>query len=602
MNASYFKRFEHRMPGPPRSFSRRRQLVWQFLASVTIGLGLWYLHWRWTATLNPDAPVFSVLVALAETGMFVGTLLFFHDIWRQEDTPPAPAPGTRAEAALDGDGPILVDIFITTYDEDAAIVEPSVIDALAVRAPAGCEVLVHLLDDGQRPEMRRLAERHGIRHHTRPDNRGFKAGNLRNALFESDGDFVVICDADTRLLPAFLEETLGYFRDPRVAWVQTPHWFYDIPEGETWAEWCQRRLGIRSNLLARGLSALTGRDRVGGDPFRSDPGLFFDVIQRRRNRNGASFCCGAGSIHRREALFHDALRQVSRDATRMSKTLRLPRGALTFVRPRLMLQPFRFHVSEDIYTSILLQSDRRAGWKSVYHPAVLARMLSPWSMEAWAAQRLKYAGGTLDILFHDNPLFRRGMPAATRLHYAATFWSYLSSVWLVILLAAPVWALATGSAPLSANPLVFFAHLVPLLVANELALLAGCNGHDVHSGRILSIACIPYNLRALWLALRRRRVEFRPTPKIPLVSPALDHVRPHLALLVTMAAVTVWALVQERWGEGAMGRGFLVANLFWLGWNATALVSLVAMALWRPPAPAERTPRECPNGAVAKAK
>jgi len=326
------------------------------------------------------------------------------------------------------------------------------------------------------------------------------------------------------------------------------------------------------------------------------------VIQRRRNRNGASFCCGAGSIHRREALFHDALRQLSRDAERTVKGLRLSRAALAFVRQRLLLQPFRFHVSEDIYTSILLQSDRKAGWKSVYHPTVLARMLSPWCMDAWAAQRLKYAGGTLDIFLHDNPLFRTGMPLSTRLHYAATFWSYLSSLWLSVLLAAPVWALATGTAPLSANPLVFFAHLVPLLVVNELALLAGCAGHDVHGGRILSIACIPYNLKALWLALRRQRVVFRPTPKIPLVSPALDHVRPHLVLLAAMATVAGWAITRDLSGDSTFGRGFLVANLFWLAWNASALVSLVAMALWRPPSPAERNSKEFPNAAVVEAQ
>lgn len=48
---------------------------------------------------------------------------------------------------------------------------------------------------------------------------------------------------------------------------------------------------------------ISGRERVGGDPFLSDPVVFFDVIQRRRNRNGASFCYGAASFHRREAVF-----------------------------------------------------------------------------------------------------------------------------------------------------------------------------------------------------------------------------------------------------------------------------------------------------------
>src|SRR3712207_7809011 len=37
----------------------------------------------------------------------------------------------------------------------------------------------------------------------------------------------------------------------------------------------------------------------------------FDVILRRRNWANASFCCGAGSIHRREAVMEAALRQWS---------------------------------------------------------------------------------------------------------------------------------------------------------------------------------------------------------------------------------------------------------------------------------------------------
>lgn len=49
---------------------------------------------------------------------------------------------------------------------------------------------------------------------------------------QTSGDFIGICDADTRLFPAILDHTLGYFRNPGVALVQTPQWFYDIPGGE----------------------------------------------------------------------------------------------------------------------------------------------------------------------------------------------------------------------------------------------------------------------------------------------------------------------------------------------------------------------------------
>ena len=38
------------------------------------------------------------------------------------------------------------------------------------------------------------------------------------------------------------------------------------------------------------------------------------------------------------------------------------------------LMPYKFHVSEDIYTSILLHGDKARNWKSVYHPQVESKM------------------------------------------------------------------------------------------------------------------------------------------------------------------------------------------------------------------------------------
>ena len=55
-------------------------------------------------------------------------------------------------------------------------------------------------------------------------NIGFKAGNLQNGIENSSGDLFVILDADARPFPAFLKNTLGYFRKQRVAWVQTCQW------------------------------------------------------------------------------------------------------------------------------------------------------------------------------------------------------------------------------------------------------------------------------------------------------------------------------------------------------------------------------------------
>ena len=581
---TYFKAFENRKPVSSPPMSQQREAVWHVLAATTIGLGLWYLHWRWTESLNPDAMAFSVAVALAETFAFLGTLLFFFDIWREEDTPRQPPATSRQDLGLNDDGQITIDVFVTTFDEDAAIVGPSVQDALSVRVPDNHTVRVHVLDDGDRPSIRRMTENLGASYLRRDNNQGFKAGNIRNALFQTDGDFVVICDADTRLMPDFLMNTLGYFRDQNVAWVQTPHWFYDLPDGLIIADKWARTLGPVGRKMATGWARLTGQTRTGGDPFLSNPAVFFDIIQRRRNRHGASFCCGAGSIHRREAIFQGALRAYRADLDRSHRKTQLPKGGVSAaaLASQVQVQPFRFHVSEDIYTSILLHSDGDRQWRSVYHPDPESRMLSPWSMDAWAMQKLKYAGGTFDILLRANPIFRSGMPWRIKLHYAATFWSYLGTLWMPVLLFAPALSLIFGVAAVEAYSIAFFAHLLPVLLCNELAMSVGCKGHDKSAGSVMWLSSFPLTLRALWLVARGKRPKFPPTPKTPGFRGSYRHVMPNLAILGFFAAAGVFGLWAHATGSETHSASFMIVNLFWLGWNALSVGRIVRAVTWCP--------------------
>lgn len=581
MNPPYFKKYEGRPAPVYAPMGHTREMMWHFLAGITVMLGGWYIWWRWTESLNPDALVFSIVVASAETFSFIGTLVFFHDIWREGDTPQKATPTSRQDAGLDEDhGDILVDVFITTYDEEIAVVEPSVIDALALKLPQNVRAMVHVLDDGNRPEFKELAQKHGANYITRTSNIGFKAGNLKNALFETNGDFVLICDADTRLFSGFLENTLGYFHDPKRAWVQTPHWFYDIPEGETWSAWAARRFGSWARWAGKPLGYITGKSHVGADPFLSDPALFFDVIQRRRNRNGASFCCGAGSIHRREAIFTSALKRKAYAVSLQGR--KLGTQTLGALSRTVELEPYKFHVSEDIYTSMLLQSDETQGWTSVYHPQVEARMLSPWGMDAWASQRLKYAGGTLDIMLRDNPIFMKGMPWRTKLHYLATFWSYIGFFWVTIMLLAPVVSLLTGMAPVQAYSMEFFARFVPVILFNELAMLAACKGHSIQPGRIMSVATLNIQARALWMVLRGKRPQFPPTPKTPLVKGGMRYAMSSVWLLVLMLSSAIFGSVMVWAGADGFTLSLLIVNLFWLSWNMLAVSRIVQAALWQP--------------------
>jgi cellulose synthase (UDP-forming) len=163
-----------------------------------------------------------------------------------------------------------VDVFVTCYNEPVDLVRETVRAAVAIRHPHRTWVL----DDGSSAAMRAMAESLGAGYVVRTIDwvgraRHAKAGNVNNAMFQTDGEFILILDADQVPRPEILDRTLGYFRDPTVAFVQTPQWFYNVPHG---------------------------------DPFGSQAPLFYGPIQQGKDGWNAAFFCGSNAVLRREAL------------------------------------------------------------------------------------------------------------------------------------------------------------------------------------------------------------------------------------------------------------------------------------------------------------
>lgn len=604
----YFLRFEDRKPPAPLPYDPWREALWQFLAVVALIVGGWYIWWRWAHSLNPDAMWFAVPLALAESCAFFGMVLFVFNLWKDEPVKIEEPPEFLRDVVPnhpEGDRRITVDVMFTTYDEDPDLVRLGIQDAKRMTYPHPIDVQIHILDDGRRPEMKQVTEEEGVNYITRQTNEGFKAGNLRNAMEETHGDFLVICDADTRPFPTLLEHTLGYFRDPKMAWVQTPQWFYDLPEGQRLPAVLGKRMGGIGRALGRGVERVMGPVVLGEDPFVNDPKMFYDIIQRRRNWVNASFCCGAGSIHRREAVMEAALRSFGRkveERTWAVEEVVTVSSKETEVAPELMqaikteaaatevLTPYRFHVSEDIYTSIVLHGDRERGWKSKMHPIVESKMLSPQDLVTWTVQRFKYAGGSLDILFNDNPIFRKGLTLPQRLMYGTTFYSYLAPLWNVVFLFAPIIYLFSGATPVSAYSTEFFLHLIPFLVTLELAIMVGTWGIAGYASKASYLSFFPLGLRAIMTVLRGEKISFKVTPKVRQSGTFLRLVRPQLAVVVLTLAGAVWAIGALISGTTPHSASGVVANILWGLNNCIAMSGMIAAALWQPPETNEAQP------------
>jgi cellulose synthase (UDP-forming) len=248
----------HRLHGPRAGFWSRRTLL-RVLIVLTLVCGVNYLVWRWLYSVHWVDWWIAVPLVLAETYSLVDAFLFGTTMWRirERGEPPPPVDAT-------------VDVFITTYNEPIELVMATARAALAIDRPHR----TWILDDGARDELRQAAEVAGVGYLTRSADwadrpRHAKAGNLNNALFATDGEFLLILDADQVPDPAILDRTLGYFRDPRVALVQTPQWFVNVDES---------------------------------DPLGSQAPLFYGPIQQGKDGWNAAFFCGSNAVLRREAL------------------------------------------------------------------------------------------------------------------------------------------------------------------------------------------------------------------------------------------------------------------------------------------------------------
>lgn len=145
--------------GNQQSRLRKRTLLFRYLAEINLLLGGWYLYWRLGHSINVQAWWLAIPLLLAELYSYLGGVMFTIGLWR---------PLERHVKSLDCLTPSLrsnrwstVDVFVTCYNEPVEIVEQTTRSALAIDYPA-TKLRVYVLDDGNSPEMRSMAQRLGL--------------------------------------------------------------------------------------------------------------------------------------------------------------------------------------------------------------------------------------------------------------------------------------------------------------------------------------------------------------------------------------------------------------------------------------------------------
>ncbi|GAA4337147.1 UDP-forming cellulose synthase catalytic subunit [Variovorax defluvii] len=377
-----------------RFAGRLATLALMFL-SVTVSSR--YLYWRLTDTMYMENVLDLVLawgLLLAEIYAFLVLLLgYVQTAWPLGRTP-APLPADRASWPT-------VDVLIPTYNEPLSVVRPTVLAALAMDWPRD-RLRVFVLDDGRRETFRAFCDEVGVTHVTRDNNRHAKAGNINAALRNTDGEFIAIFDCDHAPVRSFLQVTMGWFgRAPRLAMVQTPHYFYSPDPFE-------KNLGTFGTVPNEGE-------------------LFYGLIQDGNDLWNAAFFCGSCAVLRRSAC-----EQVGGIAVET--------------------------VTEDAHTALKMH---RAGHETAYLAIPQAAGLATESLSGHVGQRIRWARGMTQIFRTDNPLLGRGLSWAQRLCYLNAMLHFLYGLPRLIYLTAPLAYLVFGASVIHASAAMIFAYALP---------------------------------------------------------------------------------------------------------------------------------------------
>jgi cellulose synthase/poly-beta-1,6-N-acetylglucosamine synthase-like glycosyltransferase len=340
---------------------------WSYLASllfssIAFAGGLYLVYSVLAAIADPLGPVVwlgtvvLLLLEIAALGLALSYAYEVLDVLSRRQVPQHP---------FDPYHQPLVAIQVPTYNEPVDVVSRTLESLAALDYP---HYLVQVIDNNTgdplvwRP-LEALCQTFGPRFqfiHLEPWP-GFKAGALNEATrrLPPEVEVLAIVDADYVVAPSFLRDTVGYFADPRVAFVATPQYYRD------WED----------DRYLRGL-------------FYSYK-YFFDItMPARAHRNAIIFAGTMGLIRR------SVLEEIGGWSTET--------------------------VTEDAEASLRMLG---AGYTGVYVPWPYGQGLMPLTFDGLKKQRFRWALGGIQILrMHWRELLPFGrhrlrLTVAQRIHY-----------------------------------------------------------------------------------------------------------------------------------------------------------------------------------------
>lgn len=490
------------------------------LMSLYLVFQVIYLYWRVTGTIATGRigdTFFSSLLVLTEILSFTQTVVFIILFWKKEKEVPS--------AIFTSDFIPNVDIFIATYNEGVDILEQTIVSAKLVDYPIDKRT-IYLCDDGNRPEMKVLADKWSIQYLSRKDHEGAKAGNLNNGLKKSSGEFVVTMDADMKMKPNFLKEVIPLFKDELMGFVQTPQAFHN-------PDVFQHNLYVESQV-------------------RNDQDFFMRFLQEQKNKFNAVIYVGSNAVFRRKAL-----ESVG--------------GFVTDV------------ITEDMATGLLVQNE---GWKSEFVNKVLATGLSPETFPELVKQRVRWAKGNVQVFKKYSPRSLKNLSTMQKLLYVDGVHYWFFGIYHFLYLSFPLLSILFGIQVVDVSasyflPIWFVSYMLSNMVFSS---VAGKEFRPMWAS-VGELAIFPYiTMGVLKELFFSDTTAFEVTSKGQVVDKTTynwDMMKTQIVFLV-LSLASLGVIISKVIANPLQALTYWALPLFWLLYNTASLIGALHISIDRP--------------------
>lgn len=408
-----------------------------------------------------------------------------------------------------------VDVIIVTHDEDVKLLQKTVNAAVNMTPGFGQNVNIVIADDGNRPEVRRLALESRVQYIDMPEgNQAAKAGNINHALKYISAPLLVVFDADMIPYQTFLLHSVPYFiknkndriEDDQVktlGFLQTPQSFYnaDIFQYNLFSE---KTATNEQDFFSRDINILNGS-------------------------NGVAIFTGSGALFMREAV---------------NEAGGFPEKTLT--------EDFELGVRINMagYTSISTLEPESSG-------------MTPMDVRSVIKQRVRWARGVMQSSRNLHIFINRKIPLFNRMILINVYlywWSFLRRMLFIL---APILFVLWHVQLVDANFWLLLIFWAPgYLLLHYVMDKGNTNIRGERWGEIQETFFAPY----LWLpvlleTLGIKQKKFKVTAKVNKQSTrALTYSLPYLILWI----LDLWSLIVFNYGKWGSEIMYGAVISFWL--------------------------------------